>query len=86
MYEYQCNSCDLTYIGYTSRHLHLRIEEYKYSVIGKHLKDKDNQRAFYQLKEMPRKIWVPYLWDAFDKEKETDSDTQNRSIPAKLFI
>ena len=21
---------------------------------------------------MPRKIWVPYLWDAFDKEKETD--------------
>ena len=23
---------------------------------------------------MPRKIWVPYLWDAFDKEEETDSE------------
>ena len=37
MYEFQCNSCDSNYIGYTSRHLHLRIEEHKYSVIGKHL-------------------------------------------------
>ena len=44
VYEYQCNSCDSNYIGYTSRHLHLRIEEHKYSVIGKHLKDKHNQR------------------------------------------
>ena len=23
---------------------------------------------------MPRKVWVPYLWDAFNKEKETDSE------------
>ena len=42
--EFQCNSCDSNYIGYTSRHLHLRIEEHKYSVIGKHLQDKHNQR------------------------------------------
>ena len=44
VYEFQCNSCDSNYIGYTSRHLHLRIEEHKYSVIGKHLQDKHNQR------------------------------------------
>ncbi|XP_078368307.1 uncharacterized protein LOC144652167 [Oculina patagonica] len=37
VYEYKCNSCDANYIGYTSRHLHLRIEEHRYSVIGKHL-------------------------------------------------
>ena len=43
VYEVQCNSCDSNYIGYTSRH-HLRIEEHKYSVIGKHLKDKHSQR------------------------------------------
>ena len=24
VYEFQCNSCDSNYIGYTSRHLHLR--------------------------------------------------------------
>ena len=29
-------------------------------------------RKFFQ--EMPRKIWVPYLRDAFDKVKETDSE------------
>ena len=45
VYEFQCNSCDSNYIGYTSHHLHLRIEEHKYSVIGKRLKDKHNQRS-----------------------------------------
>ena len=44
VYEFQCNSCDSNYIGYTSRHLHLRIEGHKYSVIVKHLKDKHNER------------------------------------------
>ena len=39
VYEFQCHSCDSNYIGYTSGHLHLHIEEYKYSVIGEHLKD-----------------------------------------------
>ena len=38
VYEFQCNLCDSNYLGYTSSHLH------KYSVIGKHLKDKHNQR------------------------------------------
>ena len=37
VYEFQCNSCDSNYIGYTSRHLNLRIDEHKYSVIGKHV-------------------------------------------------
>ena len=39
VYEFEGNSCDADYIGYTNRHLHLDIEEHKYSVIGKHLKD-----------------------------------------------
>jgi len=34
VYEFQCNSSDSNYIGYMSHHLHLRIEEHKYSVIG----------------------------------------------------
>ena len=44
VYEFQCNSCDSNYMGYTSRHLHLCIEEHKYSIIGKHLQDRHNQR------------------------------------------
>ena len=62
-------------MGHTSQHLHLRMKEHKYSVMDKHLKDKHNQssRAVYHFKEMQRKVWVPYLWDAFNKETETDS-------------
>ena len=48
VYEFQCNSCDSSYIGHTSRHPHLRIEEHKYSIIGKQLKDKRNQRPTNQ--------------------------------------
>ena len=44
VYEFKYNSCDANYIGYTNRHLHLRIEEHKYSVIGRHLKDQHDQR------------------------------------------
>ena len=33
------NLCDANYIGYTSRHLHQRVEEHKLSAIGKHYKD-----------------------------------------------
>ena len=39
VYIFKCDSCDADYIGYTTRHLHQRIEEHKASVIGKHLKE-----------------------------------------------
>ena len=29
---------------------------------------------FTSILPLPRKIWMPYLWDAFDEEKETDSE------------
>ena len=37
-YELRCDLYDTNYIGYTSCHLHQRIEEHKHSVIGKHLR------------------------------------------------
>ena len=33
VYEFKCSLCDANYMGYTSRHLHLCIEEHKYSII-----------------------------------------------------
>ncbi|PFX12560.1 hypothetical protein AWC38_SpisGene23460 [Stylophora pistillata] len=39
VYTFKCDSCDADYIGYTTRHLHQRIEEHKASVIGKHLRE-----------------------------------------------
>ena len=73
VYEFKCNLCDANYIGYTSRHLHLRIEEHKYSVIGKHLKDQHDQRLnnldeqFAILKKCRLKFecLMYYFWDYF---------------------
>ena len=29
VYKFECDLCDAGYVGYTSRHLHQRIEEHK---------------------------------------------------------
>ena len=92
VYEYQCNSCDSNYIGYTSRHLHLRIEEHKYSVIGKHLNDKHNQRPtnlhehFTILKKCHGKFECLIYEMLLIRKKRPTLNTRNDSIPAKLFI
>ena len=92
VYEFQCNSSDSNYIGYTSRHLHLRIEEHKYSVIGKHLKVKHNQRPtnrheqFTILKKCHGKSECLIYEMLLIRKKRPTLNTQNDSIPAKLFI
>ena len=37
VYKFECDLCDADYVGYTARHLHQRINEHKYSAIGRHL-------------------------------------------------
>ena len=97
VYEFQCNSCDSNYIGYTSRHLHLRIEEHKYSVIGKHLKDKHNQRPinlheqFTTLKKCRGKIECLIYEMLLKRKKRPTLNTQNDSISSetvylKIFL
>ena len=92
VYEFQCNSCESNYIGYTSRHLHLRIEVHKYSVIGKHLQDKQNQRPtnlheqFTILKKCHGKFECLIYEMLLIRKKRPTLNTQNDSIPAKLFI
>ena len=43
VYKFKCDLCDADYVGYTCRHLFQRIDEHKYSAIGKHLRDAHNQ-------------------------------------------
>ena len=92
VYEFKCNSCDANYIGYTSRHLHLRIEEHKYSVIGKHLKDQHDQRLnnlheqFTILKKCRGKFECLIYEMLLIRKKRPTLNTQKDSIPAKLFI
>ena len=42
VYQFKCNQCDAGYVGYTTQHLHQRIEEHKMSVVGKHGQSVDN--------------------------------------------
>ena len=39
VYKFECNLCDADYVGFTTRHLHQRIHEHKYSAIGRHLEE-----------------------------------------------
>ena len=42
------------------------------------IKHKKTKRVICHAKEMPRKDRVPYLWDAFNKGKENDSEHSKR--------
>ena len=39
VYYYKCGLCDADDVGFTSRHLHQRVEEHKRPTIGNHVKD-----------------------------------------------
>ena len=45
VYKFECDLCDADYVGYTTRHLHQRINEHKYSAIGKHLEQHGLSKA-----------------------------------------
>ena len=89
---YECNSCDSNYIGYMSRHLYVCTEEDKYSIISKHLLDKHNQRPtnlheqFTTLKKCRGKFECLIYEMLLIRKKRPTLNTQNDSIPAKLFI
>ena len=36
VYRFKCDQCDADCVGFTTRHLHQRIQERRYSAIGKH--------------------------------------------------
>jgi len=39
VYNYNCDLCDAEYVSCTSQYLHQRIDEHRYSAIGRHLKN-----------------------------------------------
>jgi len=45
VYYYKCGLCDTEYVGFTSRHLHQRVEEHERSTIGNHVKDEHGKDA-----------------------------------------
>ena len=72
-------------------HLHLRIEEHKYSVIGKRFKEHHNQQPtnlheqFTILKKCRGKFEYLVYEMLLIREKRPTLNTQSESKPAKLF-
>ena len=93
VYNYQCDLCDAEYVGYTSRHLHQRIDEHRSSAIGKHLKNDhgiktigDLNSNFSVLKKYGGKLDCLIYEMLFIKKKKPKLNTQSDSIRARLFI
>jgi hypothetical protein len=78
---FKCSLCDADYVGYTTRHLHQRIAEHKFSAIGKHLSDSHRDKNLCQgkfdclINEM---LFITKLAPSLN--------TQSDSIRAKLFV
>ncbi|PFX32586.1 Phosphatidate phosphatase PPAPDC1A [Stylophora pistillata] len=89
VYTFKCDSCDADYIGYTTRHLHQRIEEHKASVIGKHLKEAHSvastslEEMFSVLKKCRGKMDCLIHEMLFIREQKPKLNTQSDSIRAK---
>ena len=93
VYNYKCNLCDAEYVRNTSRHLHQRIDEHRYSAIGKHLKNDyrletigDLTNNFSVFKKCNGKLDCLIYEMLFIKKKRPCLNTQSDSIRAKLFI
>ncbi|XP_068753211.1 uncharacterized protein [Montipora capricornis] len=93
VYNFKCDLCDAEYVGYTSRQLHQRIDEHRYSAIGKHLKNDhaletigDLSNNFSVLKKCNGKLDCLIYEMLFIKKKRPCLNTQSDSIRAKLFI
>ena len=91
VYQFQCDLCDADYVGYTARYLHQRINEHKYSAIGRHLTQHGLLRTdlvdkpFSVLKKCRSKFDCLVFEMLLIKELNAKLNTQKDSIRAKLF-
>ena len=91
VYEFQCNLCDSSYVGYTRRHLFQHINEHRYSAVGEHLQESHNldqpnmQEQFNILKKCRGKLECLIYEMLLIKERKSTLNTQADSIRSKLF-
>ena len=93
VYSFKCDQSDADYIGYTTRHLHQRIEEHKTSVIGKHIKEvhcvasPDLTKDVFRVKRKCQgKLDCLVNEMLLIRERRPTLNTQSDSIRAKVFI
>ena len=92
VYLFKCDQCDADYVGFTTRHLHQRIQEHRYSAIGKHFVNTHGNintstldSQFSILKKCHTKFDCLLYEMFFIKELKPSLNTQGDSIRAKLF-
>jgi hypothetical protein len=93
VYNYICDLCDAEYVGYTSRHLYKRIEEHRFTAIGKHLQNEhrvdtvgDLTNNFKILKKCQGKFDCLIHEMLWIRKKKPSLNTQSDSIRAKVFV
>ena len=91
VYYYKCGLCDTDYVGFTSRHLHQRVEEHKRATIGYHVKeehdgDPDSIGSNFEIfKKCQSKLDCLIFEMLFIRKLKPKLNKQNDSIRAKLF-
>ena len=92
VYQFKCDLCDTDYIGYTTRHLHQRIEEHRATAVGAHVKgchgisNPELLKQFSVLKKCQGKLDCLIREMLFIREKKPKLNTQSDSIRAKVFV
>ena len=99
VYQYECASCNEAYVGYTTRHLGVRVEEHhsrKTTAINRHYENCQNCRGTFDkkcftvlYKSNKSKIFletVEALFIYYKKLKLSDKDEfRSRQLRLKLF-
>ena len=92
VYFFKCDLCDADYVGYTSRHLHQRVEEHKRSVIGNHVREQHGNepceiaKNFRVLRKSSNKFDCLIFEMFLIRDLKPKLNKQSNSIRAKLFV
>ena len=92
VYMFKCDLCDADYIGYTTRHLHQRIEEHRASAVGKHINEvhaamaPELTKMFSILKKCQGKLDCLVHEMLLIRERKPKLNAQSDSLRAKIFI
>ena len=91
MLFFECDLCDADYVGFTSRHLHQRVEEHKRSVIGNHLREQHGNepceiaKKVRVLRKCSSKFHCLIFEMFFIRDLKLKLNKQSDSIRVKLF-
>ena len=95
VYEFQCDLCDTSYIGYTKRHLYERVEEHKHSQQSSIYKHYASDHAttpgdllsnINVLKKCKNKFECLVFEMLYIQSKKPPLNVQTDSLKAKLFL